>query len=133
MYLSLVTYESIKCTWGSLSLRALYQHFSQMSSTPEVIRKPPHCPHKVAAHHINTPNPLTFISGHLKILAYTSGAHLCQLRIIRHRNNVIECTLELDVLSDFDPHQLDWEKLFKLEPAEHCDAYVEDLSRPDRW
>jgi hypothetical protein len=28
---------------------------------------------------------------------------------------------------------LDWEKLFKLEPAEHCDAYVEDLSTPDRW
>jgi len=42
-------------------------------------------------------------------------------------------TLELDVLSDFDPHQLDWEKLFKLEPAEHCEAYVEDLSTPDRW
>jgi hypothetical protein len=42
-------------------------------------------------------------------------------------------TLELDVLSDFDPHQLDWEKLFKLEPAERCDAYVEDLSTPDRW
>lgn len=42
-------------------------------------------------------------------------------------------TLELDVLGDFDPHQIDWEKLFKLEPAEHCDAYVEDLSTPDRW
>ena len=42
-------------------------------------------------------------------------------------------TLELDVLGDFNPHQLDWEKLFKLEPAEHCEAYVEDLSTPDRW
>jgi hypothetical protein len=42
-------------------------------------------------------------------------------------------TLELDVMSDFDPHQLDWEKLFKLEPAENCEAYVEDLSRPERW
>jgi hypothetical protein len=28
---------------------------------------------------------------------------------------------------------LDWEKVFKLEPAEHVEAYVEDLSRPDRW
>ena len=42
-------------------------------------------------------------------------------------------TLDLSVFGDFDPHQIDWEKLFKLEPAEKCDAYVEDLSTPDRW
>ena len=42
-------------------------------------------------------------------------------------------TLDLSVFCDFDPHQIDWEKLFKLEPAEKCDAYVEDLSVPDRW
>ena len=42
-------------------------------------------------------------------------------------------TLEMSVLGDFDPHQIDWEKLFKLEPAEKREAYVEDLSRPDKW
>jgi len=42
-------------------------------------------------------------------------------------------TLELEVFEDFDPHQLDWEKVFKLEPAEKVSAYVEDLSRPDKW
>ena len=42
-------------------------------------------------------------------------------------------TLELDVFSDFDPHQLDWEKVFNLEPAEKVSAYVEDLSSPVRW
>ena len=42
-------------------------------------------------------------------------------------------TLDLSVLGDFDPHQIDWEKLFKLEGAEKCDAYVEDLNTPDRW
>ena len=42
-------------------------------------------------------------------------------------------TLDLSVFGDFDPHQIDWEKLFKLEPAEKCDAYVEDLNTPDRW
>jgi len=42
-------------------------------------------------------------------------------------------TLELEVLSDFDPHNLDWEKVFHLEPAEKVLAYVEDLSTPDRW
>jgi hypothetical protein len=42
-------------------------------------------------------------------------------------------TLDLEVLSDFNPHQIEWDKLFKLEPAEKVDAYVEDLSCPDRW
>ena len=49
------------------------------------------------------------------------------------QKNKYRITLELDVLGDFDPHQIDWEKLFKLEPAEKCEAYVEDLSTPDRW
>jgi hypothetical protein len=42
-------------------------------------------------------------------------------------------TLDLEVFSDMDPHQIDWEKLFKLEPAERVSAYVEDLSCPDKW
>jgi len=42
-------------------------------------------------------------------------------------------TLDLEVFSDFDTHQMDWDKVFKLEPAEKCSAYVEDLSTPDRW
>ena len=42
-------------------------------------------------------------------------------------------TLELSVFGDFDPQQIDWEKLFKLEPAESCEAYIEDLSNPIRW
>ena len=42
-------------------------------------------------------------------------------------------TLELETFADFNPHQVDWEKLFKLEPAESVEAYVEDLSVPDRW
>jgi len=42
-------------------------------------------------------------------------------------------TLDLSVFGDFDPHQIDWEKLFKLEGAEKCEAYVEDLSTPDHW
>jgi len=37
-------------------------------------------------------------------------------------------TLELDVMSDFNPHQIDWNKLFDLEPSESVESYVEDLS-----
>lgn len=42
-------------------------------------------------------------------------------------------TLELEVLNDFEPHQINWQKLFKLEPAERVKAYVEDLDRPSSW
>jgi hypothetical protein len=40
-------------------------------------------------------------------------------------------TLELDVMSDFNPHQIDWNKLFDLERNEHVKSYVEDLNV--RW
>jgi len=42
-------------------------------------------------------------------------------------------TLELDVLGDFNPHQIQWDRILDLEPAERVESYVEDLSRPDRW
>ena len=40
-------------------------------------------------------------------------------------------TLEMDVLEDFNPHQIDWSKLFDLDRNEHVKSYVEDLST--RW
>jgi hypothetical protein len=42
-------------------------------------------------------------------------------------------TLEMNVLPDFDPHQIEWSKLFKLEPSERVSAYVEDLDCPSKW
>jgi hypothetical protein len=43
-------------------------------------------------------------------------------------------TLDLEVLDDFDPHQIHWEDLFELEGSERViDSYVEDLSTPVRW
>lgn len=38
-------------------------------------------------------------------------------------------TLELDVMDDFDPYQIDWRDLFKLEGSEKITAYVEDINR----
>lgn len=40
----------------------------------------------------------------------------------------VRVTLEFDVFQDFDARQIDFEKLFKLEPAESVDVYVEDFS-----
>ena len=43
-------------------------------------------------------------------------------------------TLDIEVMEDFDPHQIDWENLFELEGSERViDSYVEDLSKPVRW
>ena len=43
-------------------------------------------------------------------------------------------TLDLEVMDDFDPHQINWEDLFELEGSERViDSYVEDLSVPVTW
>jgi hypothetical protein len=38
-------------------------------------------------------------------------------------------TLEVEVVDDFNPHQIDWKNVLLLEGPEKCTAYVEDLSR----
>ena len=40
----------------------------------------------------------------------------------------VRVTLEFDVFPDFDAHQIDYEKLFNLEPAEKVESYVEDFN-----
>jgi hypothetical protein len=42
-------------------------------------------------------------------------------------------TLELEVFEDMNPHNIQWDRVLDLEPAEKCEAYVESLSTPDRW
>ncbi len=42
-------------------------------------------------------------------------------------------TLEIEALDDFDPHQIDWNKVLDLQANEKVSSYVEDLSCPDRW
>ena len=43
-------------------------------------------------------------------------------------------TLDLEVLGDFDPHQINWDELFELQGSEQViDSYVENLSNPVSW
>ena len=43
-------------------------------------------------------------------------------------------TLDIVVMDDFAPHQINWEELFEMEGTERViDSYVEDLSNPVRW
>ena len=39
-------------------------------------------------------------------------------------------TLELDVLDDFNPRQIDWRKGLKMEENEDCKCYIEDVDCP---
>jgi len=43
-------------------------------------------------------------------------------------------TLDIEVLEDFNPHNIDWETLFEMEGNEQViDSYIEDLSNPVTW
>ena len=39
-------------------------------------------------------------------------------------------TLELDVLDDFNPRQIDWRKALQIEENESVDCYIEDVDIP---
>ena len=42
-------------------------------------------------------------------------------------------TLELDVLDDFNPKQINWGKVLQLEDNESVESYIEDMSNPVSW
>ena len=42
-------------------------------------------------------------------------------------------TLELETLSDFNPHDISWEKVFDLQDNECCQSVIEDMSNPVSW
>ena len=42
-------------------------------------------------------------------------------------------TLELDVVDDFNPYQIDWRKVLQLEENESVESITEDLSNPVSW
>ena len=39
-------------------------------------------------------------------------------------------TLELDVLDDFNPRQINWRKVLQIEENEELDCYIEDIDSP---
>jgi hypothetical protein len=41
----------------------------------------------------------------------------------------VRITLDLSVLSDFNPRDIDFEKLFQLEPNESVEVYIEEFDR----
>ena len=39
-------------------------------------------------------------------------------------------TLELDVLDDFNPREIDWRKVLDMQETEDCKCYIEDVDLP---
>ena len=42
-------------------------------------------------------------------------------------------TLELDVLDDFNPYQIDWGKVLDIQDNERIESVIEDLNIPVSW
>ena len=42
-------------------------------------------------------------------------------------------TLEVDALSDFNPHQIDWRKVLDMQDNETVESVIEDMSNPVSW
>ena len=42
-------------------------------------------------------------------------------------------TLDISVLDDYNPHQINWDKVLNLEENETVESYIEDMSNPVCW
>ena len=42
-------------------------------------------------------------------------------------------TLEVDALSVFNPHQIDWRKVLDMQDNETVESIIEDMSNPVSW
>ncbi len=47
--------------------------------------------------------------------------------------NKYRITLELDVLDDFNPRQINWEKVFDIGADESVQSYTEELNIDPEW
>jgi hypothetical protein len=114
------------CDLRQLTLTNAICQLRRVTKPSQVRHKITPDPHKYATdldiHATASYNTLITQRSVLMSVAYS------QAQKVRYR-----ITLDISAFPDFDPHQIDWEKLFKLEPAERVDAYIEDLSTPDRW
>ena len=42
-------------------------------------------------------------------------------------------TLEIEALDDFNPHQINWDKVLDMQDNESVESVIEDLSIPVSW
>ena len=75
-----------------------------------------------------------YLSGILYLLSHHHRDTLMSVAISQTQKQRYRITLDIEVLEDFNPHNIDWENLFELEGNEKViDSYVEDMSNPVSW
>ncbi len=42
-------------------------------------------------------------------------------------------TLEIEALDDFNPHQINWDKVLDMQDNERVESVIEDLNIPVSW
>ena len=60
--------------------------------------------------------------------SYSLGANPMAVSYYNQTKNRYRITLELDVEDDFNPRQINWEKVLELHANESVESYTEDLS-----
>ena len=55
------------------------------------------------------------------------------LSIYNRTQNKYRITLDLQVESDFNPRNINWDKVFDLGGNESVDSYIEELDLPVSW
>jgi hypothetical protein len=72
---------------------------------------------------------LTLRGSYLILIKYSSlTPNILMVPSLLAQKRRVRITLDLEVMSDFNPRDIDFEKLFKLEPNESVDAYIEDMN-----
>ena len=49
------------------------------------------------------------------------------------QKSMYRITLEIEALDDFNPHQINWDKVLDMQDNESVESVIEDLSIPVSW
>jgi hypothetical protein len=71
--------------------------------------------------------PLTNLSDHRIVPSDQPHGVLMSVAFLQAQKKKVRVTLEFNVFSDFNAKDIDFEKVFDLEPAETVESYVEDF------
>ena len=68
-------------------------------------------------------------------LYYTSKPHTFRAMVsyLQAQKQKVRITLELNVFQDFNARDIDFERLFDLEPGESVESYIEEFDRTWHW
>ena len=77
--------------------------------------------------HNNTVIIDTFPQSYYNTKYHPQPSNLMSVSYTYGQKTKYRITLELDVLDDFNPRQIDWAKMFELAEDESVECYIEEL------